>query len=266
MIKKIKESFKTETKSLLNAIKTLEFKVAFILLTIPVIQTISYYHSSRRFFRFNLYPYFVNSENVYFIEYIYWLSSEFIVLFIIPILLIKLVLKEPLKNYGIKIGNYKAGLFVTFASILVMIPVLWIVSSFPSFQNSYPQCDEVRDNWTFFLIYEFCFLLYMTGWEFLWRGYTLFGLKEKFGYYAVLIQTIPFTILHNGKPELETFSAILAGIILGILALRTGSFIYGVIIHTAVMFMIDLISTLRYKTQVFGWDINSFFDLLKKSL
>ena len=106
----------------------------------------------------------------------------------------------------------------------------------------------------------------MTGWEFLWRGYTLFGLKEKFGYYAVLIQTIPFTILHNGKPELETFSAILAGIILGILALRTGSFIYGVIIHTAVMFMIDLISTLRYKTQVFGWDINSFFDLLKKSL
>jgi hypothetical protein len=54
----------------------------------------------------------------------------------------------------------------------------------------------------------------------------LFGLKEKFGFYAVLIQMIPFVILHNGKPELETFGAIAGGIALGILALRTKSFYY----------------------------------------
>jgi len=263
-MKKLKEIVKDESKSLIREIRTLDFKITFIFLSLAVIQTISYYHSSRRFFRFNLYDYFVDYANVYFIEYIFWLSSEFVVLFILPVLLIKFVLKEKITDYGVKLGDKKTGFFITGVSILVMIPVLWFVSSLPSFQNAYPQCDEVRDNWTFFLIYEFCFLLYMTGWEFLWRGYTLFGLKEKFGYYAILIQTIPFTILHNGKPELETFSAILAGIILGILALRTGSFIYGVIIHTAVMFMIDLISTLRYKTQIFGIGPESFLEMIRK--
>jgi len=263
-MKNIKETIKSETKALLKEIKTIDFKIAFIFLSLAVIQTISYYHSSRRFFRFNLYGYFVDSDNVYFIEYIYWLSSEFIVLFILPALLIKFLLKEKIRNYGVKLGDKKTGLFVTGISLVVMLPILWIVSSMPSFQNAYPQCDEVRDNWTFFLIYEFCFFLYMWGWEFIWRGYTLFGLKEKFGYYAVLIQMLPFTILHNGKPEIETFSAILAGVILGILALRTGSFIYGVIIHSGVMFMIDLISTLRYKTQVFGIGIDSIIDIFKK--
>jgi uncharacterized protein len=263
---KLKETFKSETKSLLQAVKMLDFKITFIFLSIAVIQTLSYYYSSRRFFRFNLYQFFVNSENVYFIEYIYWLSSEFIVLFIIPALLIKFVLKEKITDYGIKFGDKKTGFFITGVSILVMIPILWIVSSFPSFQNAYPQCDEVRNNWTFFFIYEFCFFLYMAAWEFIWRGYTLFGLKEKFGYYTILIQMIPFTILHNGKPELETFSAIIAGLILGILAFRTGSVFYGIIIHTTVMFMIDLISTLRYKSQVFGIGIDSMIDIFKKLL
>lgn len=92
----------------------------------------------------------------------------------------------------------------------------------------------------------------------------LFGLKEKFGYYAILIQMIPFTILHNGKPQIETFSAIIAGIALGILALRTGSFIYGVIIHSAVMFLIDFISVIRYKTHVFGIGIDSILEIFKK--
>ncbi|HEY9189221.1 MAG TPA: CPBP family intramembrane glutamic endopeptidase [Ignavibacteria bacterium] len=247
-----------------NVFKTLDFKIIFIFVTIAIIQTISYYYSSRRFFRFNLYQFFVDYENIYFIEYIYWLSSEFIVLFIIPILLIKFFLKEKLSNYGIILGDKKIGFSITIISILVMLPILWFVSSLPGFINSYPQCSDVKNNWLLFLIYEFCFFLYMIGWEFVWRGYMLFGLKEKFGYYAIFIQMIPFTILHNGKPELETFSAIIAGIFLGILAIRTGSFWYGVFIHTTVMFSIDLISTIRYKTQVFGIGINSIIEIIKK--
>lgn len=77
----------------------------------------------------------------------------------------------------------------------------------------------------------------------------LFGLEKKFGYYAVLIQMIPFVILHNGKPDIETFSSIIGGIALGILALRTRSFIYGVFVHFAIMLFIDLFSTLRTRAE-----------------
>ena len=57
----------------------------------------------------------------------------------------------------------------------------------------------------------------LFSWEFLWRGFMLFGLKEKFGYYSVLIQMIPFVILHNGKPAPEIISVIIGDIEQGIL-------------------------------------------------
>lgn len=75
----------------------------------------------------------------------------------------------------------------------------------------------------------------------------LFGLKDKLGYYTIFIQMIPFFILHKGKPDLELFASIFAGIILGIQALRSRSFIYSWLLHFAVMFSIDFISVLRFK-------------------
>jgi membrane protease YdiL (CAAX protease family) len=90
----------------------------------------------------------------------------------------------------------------------------------------------------------------------------LFGLEEKFGYYSVLIQMIPFVILHNGKPALETFGAIIAGIALGILAFRTRSIFYCIIAHYGVMFSIDFISTIRYRSGEFGIGFNSFLKLI----
>ncbi len=92
----------------------------------------------------------------------------------------------------------------------------------------------------------------------------LFGLKEKFGYYAVFIQMIPFLILHNGKPPAETFGAIAAGLALGILAWRTGSVYYCIFTHAGVMFGIDLITTLRFRAGDYGIGINSFLNIFKQ--
>jgi membrane protease YdiL (CAAX protease family) len=145
-----------------------------------------------------------------------------------------------------------------------MIPLVWLVSSQTSFNQTYPHLHSVKTSWQLFFIYEAAMIIYMIGWEFIWRGYMLFGLKEKFGDYSVLIQMIPFLILHNGKPVLETFGSIIAGIALGILALRTGSIFYCVITHAGVMFSIDLISTLRFRTDEFGIGINSFIKIFKE--
>ena len=101
----------------------------------------------------------------------------------------------------------------------------------------------------------------MLGWEFFWRGYALFGLKDKFGYYSVFIQMIPFFILHKGKPEIELFSSIFAGLILGIQALRSRSFIYSWILHWFVMLAIDGISVLRTQKDIYGISISDFFNL-----
>jgi membrane protease YdiL (CAAX protease family) len=260
-----KITLRTELQTLWQNIKTMEFKPAFILISAAVIQVISYYYTSRRFFRWNLSSYIADDILSNFYEHIYWLTSEFLSQFVLPMLLILFVLKEKPRDYGMRFGDARIGLKIVGVFLAVMIPILWFVSSLESFSSAYPQCLLVRTDWRLFIIYELCFILYMTGWEFIWRGYVLFGLKEKFGYYAILIQMIPFTILHNGKPELETFSAIIAGIALGILAWRTNSFWYCVLTHSSVMFCIDLMATLRYRTKVYGVGIGSLVEIIQKT-
>jgi membrane protease YdiL (CAAX protease family) len=197
-------------------------------------------------------------------EYLYWFTTDFITLFILAILIIKFVIKEDLKDYGLQAGDYKAGLIISAIFLGVMLVIIWFVSATPDFATKYPHLQSTKNSWRDFYIYESGMLLYMIGWEFIWRGFMLFGLKEKFGYYSVLIQMIPFVILHNGKPVAETFGAIAGGIALGMLALRTKSIYYGVITHIGVMFLIDFISTMRFRTNDYGFGLSSLLNIIIK--
>lgn len=253
-----------ELKDLKDVISVMDRKVIVIFLSVAVLQTISWYYTSRRYFRANLFELVPSGYDVYLFEYLYWFISDFFTLFILCAIIIKFILKERLCDYGLQAGDYRAGIKISVLFLLFMLPVVWIVSSTESFVQKYPHLHNARDSWSLFFIYESGMLIYMFAWEFIWRGFMLFGLKERFGYYAVLIQMIPFVILHNGKPELETFGAIAGGIALGILALRTKSFYYCVAVHIGVMFSIDFISSLRYRADDYGIGLGSLLNILKE--
>jgi uncharacterized protein len=259
-----KFSLKKELKTLIEIIKVLDQKVVAIFLSVAVLQTISWYYTSRKFFRENFFEDLQFNPNVYLIEYLYWFVGDFFTFFILPLLIIKILFKENFKNFGVTVGDYKTGLKISLIFLAFMFPLIWIVSASGEFAQTYPHLQSAKSSWTMFFIFEAGIFLYMISWEFFWRGYMLFGLKEKFGYYAVLIQMIPFLILHNGKPAPETFGAILGGIALGILALRTGSFFYCVITHAGVMFTIDFISALRFRANDYGIGIDSFLNIIKE--
>ena len=255
-------NFKKEILLLFYKIQKLDKKVVAVLLLIPVLQTISYYYTSPQFFRANLYSIFSDSEFVDLLEYFYWFIGDFVVLFIIPVCVIYSYFKESPKDFGIKIGDYKFGLSISFIFFLIMIPIIWFSSASEQFAVQYPYLSEAKESWKVFVILELGLFFYLFAWEFIWRGFMLFGLEEKFGYYAVLLQMIPFVILHNGKPGVETFGAILGGIILGILALRTRSYFYGVLLHFSILFSIDFISVLRYRTEDYGNGLSSLIHII----
>ena len=255
---------KSEVLNLIRIIKLLDRKVVIVFLVVALLQTISWYYTSRSFFRHNIFPSYQFNPDVYLYEYLYWFLGDFITFFVLPVLIIKVFLRENLRDFGLRVGEFIAGIKISLIFLLVMLPLVWVFSSYPDFVRTYPQLAEVRDNWNTFFIFEAAAFAYMIAWEFIWRGFMLFGLKEKFGYYAVFIQMIPFLILHNGKPPAETFGAIAAGLALGILAWRTGSIYYCVITHAGVMFGIDLITTLRFRAGDYGIGINSFLNILKQ--
>jgi membrane protease YdiL (CAAX protease family) len=255
---------KDELINLYLKVKQLDRKIVVIFLSVAVLQTISWYYTSRRFFRYNIFDSFESDPNVYLAEYLYWFIGDFFTFFIVPIVVVKFILKEKIKDYGVTFGDYNAGIKISAVFLLIMLPLVWFASSSPEFIAAYPQLKTTMDSWRVFFIFEAGLFVYLVAWEFIWRGFMLFGLKEKFGFYAIFIQMIPFLILHNGKPVLETFGAVIAGLALGVLAYRTRSIFYCVITHACVMFSIDLISILRYKADNFGVGITSLIQVFKQ--
>ena len=238
MVKK----YLSELKDLKQIIKSLDFKVTYVFLSVAVIIFLSISFATPLFYYNNIGQDRLDSR-------LYWFFTDGLLMFLIPFLSIKFVLKGKLSDYGFSLGDKKFGLFSVAAFFLFMLPFLWVVSATPDFAKTYPQGgSEVSSNLSIFLLYEAGVLTYMLGWEFLWRGYMLFGLKEKFGYYSIFIQMIPFFILHKGKPELELLGSIFAGLVMGIQAWRSNSFVYSWILHCLIMFSIDTISILREKT------------------
>ena len=240
-------------RAFLREARALPRDVSVVFLATAVLSVLSYYYGSRGFFR-RQWQDILGADRLYSLyEYLYWFSAEFVLSFLVPILLILAVHRRPLRDFGVGVGDVRFGLKITALFFAVMLPILWVASDSAEFQFVYPHAQIVKGEWALFLVYEAAFLLYFTGWEFIWRGYMLFGLEKHLGgAVAVLVQMIPFVILHSGKPVAETFGAIIAAIALGALALRTRSFWYCVATHWLVMFTIDLFSTLRFRAGAQG--------------
>jgi membrane protease YdiL (CAAX protease family) len=224
-----------------------------ILLAVTVLCIAAYYVGSRRFYASMFFDAAAADPLFSLHQHLYWFISYFVLFLLAPMLLIRFVHHGALRDYGLTVGDWRFGMRITVYTLTVMLPVLWFVSADPAFRSMYPHAAVVRDHWNLLLLYETVFLLYFLGWEFVWRGYMLFGLAPFAGKgAAMLLQALPFVLLHFGKPPLETIGAIPAALLLAGLAFRTRSYFYGVLIHWMVMGGMDVLATLRYRSGVDG--------------
>ena len=148
--------------------------------------------------------------------------DQTILYLVIPMLIILLAFREDPREYGFGLGDWKAGLLITVLAILLIAPVLWLVARSGSMQTYYEK-QAGGLPWNTFLD--------LLGWEFLFRGWILFGYLRKFGPEAIWLQAVPFAIMHLTKPEIETLSTIFGGFVFGWVAYRTRSFLYPFLIH-----------------------------------
>jgi hypothetical protein len=114
-----------------------------------------------------------------------------------------------------------------------------------------------------FLAYEALFLFYWMGWEYLWRGFLLFGTAPVFGRYAILVQAMPFALLHFNKPLAEGLLSVVGGLALGVLVWRCRAFWIAVPIHAAQMLVLDFWCSLRIRTGVQGIGLTALLELIR---
>jgi uncharacterized protein len=153
--------------------------------------------------------------------YKYW--DRVILYLVIPLLFTVLIFRESPKEYGFSLGDWKAGLIITILGILFMAPIIYYLGRSDPSMESYYKLQIAGLPWTTFLD--------LIGWEFIFRGWILFGYARQFGPDALWLQAVPFALMHNGKPEVETLSTIFGGFAFGWVAYRTKSFLWPFLIH-----------------------------------
>jgi len=95
------------------------------------------------------------------------------------------------------------------------------------------------------LFWELSYGIYFLVLEFFFRGFMIFSLARYLGSFSIFVMTIPYVMVHFGKPFAETLGSIIAGIFLGTLALRTRSIFGGVFIHITIAWSMDILALLQ---------------------
>lgn len=171
----------------------------------------------------------------------YWALGQVLIYMIVPALIVKLVFRDKLSDYGLKLR----GMFDNSWAYLLMYlgiagPVLW-ASTQPSFQHTYPfyHVEPGAPFWPRMIVWELLYALQFISLEFFFRGFMLHGCRRRFGAYSIFAMAVPYCMIHYHKPVLETFGAIAAGVILGYMSLRTRSIWGGAALHIAVAWTMD---------------------------
>jgi len=192
----------------------------------------------------------------------WWFGTQGLLGFVVPAVALRLFFADDLTEIGLGLGEWRFATVVAALYLPVVAVGTWVLSDGAAFQEQYPHYTPATRDWSVFLIYEALFLFYWVGWEYLWRGFVLFGTAPTFGLYAIFVQALPFAALHVSKPWPEAFLSIVGGIALGALVWRCRSFWIAVPIHAAQMMLLDLWCTLRVRTNVSGIGLEAFFNLV----
>jgi len=177
---------------------------------------------------------------------LYWFATNVLMLLVVPLLAARWLWRRPARSLGLGAGNWRVGVAAVAIGYLVMLPAVILASTWADFRWAYPLDPDALRSHELFWVYEAGYASFFVGWEFFFRGFLLFILEPAFGLAAVAMQMVPFALMHVGKPIAETLGSVIAGIILGALALRTRSIWYGVALHAAVALTLDIIVYVRW--------------------
>lgn len=163
-----------------------------------------------------------------------------LVLGVFPVVAAHLLTGARLKDLGLGLGHWRAGLGWLAVGVPLAILAGRIGSVGPAIRAVYPLDPTLLPESGGFVQHVFAQLLYFGGWEVLFRGVLLFGLRARIGALpANLLQTAISVTAHFGRPFDEVLSAIPAGLLFGWIDLRVGSVWYVAVIHWMVGASLD---------------------------
>ena len=261
MLHALAARFRAEWTRLRHAATSLDGQTTFVLAVAALLVVLQFVIGDRTLFSRHLAS-FVPTAWHGLARWGWWFGMQGLLGFVVPAIALRAFFADDLGEMGLGLGEWRFATVVAALYLPAVAVGTWVLSDGAAFQEQYPHHTPATRDWSVFLVYEALFLFYWVGWEYLWRGFVLFGTAPTFGVHAIFVQALPFAVLHVSKPWPEALLSIVGGIALGALVWRCRSFWIAVPIHAAQMMLLDLWCTLRIRTGASGIGLEAFLDLL----
>ena len=160
-----------------------------------------------------------------------------------PLLIIRFVWNANASDFGLKLRIEPGFWKLLAACTVIMLPLVYLMSLTEGFSAKYPFLRIYNGEpyvGRTLLIWELIYFVQFFGLEFFFRGFLVHSLKRSLGLYSIFVMTVPYCMIHFGKPPAETMAAIAAGIFLGWISYRNGSIWLGLALHCTVAFSMDI--------------------------
>jgi len=233
----------------LQAAAAVDYRPAVCLLIVSVVLTLHEYFGGRSFYEGTLRPQLVELSKTQtwlrfeqFDElygYAWWVFAR-VAGYLAPLPIWKLLFrKDSLLDMGLRTRGFFQHLWIYIACLAVVIVAMLALATQPEFLNYYPFYKKSSRSWFDFLAWQAMYWLQFFALELFFRGWMLAALRRTMGMGAIFVMVVPYCMIHYGKPYLEAHAAIVAGVVLGSLAMRTRSIYAGFLVHISVAALMD---------------------------
>lgn len=185
--------------------------------------------------------------------YLWWTGFHLLTFVLMPWIVIRVLLREKMRDFGWRINEtaqHWRGYLLLLSPILVFVVLVSFGEDFVAHYPFYRQADR---SWVDLLAWELLYISQFIFLEFFFRGFLLHALRPAIGANAIWVMCVPYLMIHFPKLWLEATGAILFGLFLGILALRSRSIWGGVLVHAGVALSMDIAALLRKSGLPSSW-------------
>lgn len=162
-------------------------------------------------------------------DYFQKVIVSLIFLLVLPVLYIKIVLKESLKNFGLKLGDWRQGIIWLLISFTVSLPVLYLIYNFTGFAEKYYLPQKLIESFGLFAFYEVLLVgFFVALYEFFFRGFVMFSFSENLRLNAVILQFVLFVLFLVIAKDFNWVFApyLISAPFAGVIAYKSQSLIY----------------------------------------
>jgi len=172
----------------------------------------------------------------------WWAGWRVLGFLVLPATVVLLMPGERLRDYGWSLAGFTRHWRLYLLLYVLVLPLCIYMSRTQDFQRIYPFYRSANRSSFDFWSWEVLYAAQFVSLEFFFRGFMLFATKATLGVYSIFAMVVPYCMIHYGKTFAETMAAIVAGTVLGTIALRTRSIWGGIFVHIAVALTMDLLT------------------------